>query len=304
MAVAFLLSSAILHSQVGIKVTDFTYNTPVERGAFVTLRYNGDVSLIALSVILRSSNGDRIQSTEGFLYRGPSGKSTWIAMLGIPSTVPADQYALTITAKRRSRSLSHTTAINIDVSNRSFTREFIPLTARLTSIRTDIDSKKAEQSRIYTELINSVTTNAVFSSRIFHVPTDSQRITSIFGNRRVYQYDDGSEGRAVHNGIDYGAPAGTVVRAAAAGLVRMAEERITTGNTIAIEHLPGVMTVYFHLDSMRVEAGDVVRQDDYIGTVGATGLATGAHLHWELRVGGVAVDPTPYLTRALLDTYP
>lgn len=299
-ATAFLLSSLALHSQVEIQPTDFIYNAYIQRGEIITLRYNGDVPLQTLSITLRNSDGDRIQSTSGFLYRDRNGRFSWIAMLGAPSTIPADKYMLTIAMN--GSSVTDTITLNLDVLDRPFAREIIPLTTRLTNIRTDSDPEKAEQSRIYAELLNSVSVNAVFSSGILHVPTDSQRITSMFGNRRVYQYSDDSEGRAVHNGIDYGAPTGTIVRAAAAGLVRMARERITTGNTIVLEHLPGVMTAYFHLDSMFINAGGIVRHGERIGTIGATGLATGAHLHWELRVGGVAVDPVPYLTHTLLDT--
>jgi murein DD-endopeptidase MepM/ murein hydrolase activator NlpD len=71
----------------------------------------------------------------------------------------------------------------------------------------------------------------------------------------------------------------------------MARDRIVTGNTVVIEHLPGVFSLYYHLDSIGVDEGDVVEQGERIGTVGMTGLATGPHLHWEIRVGGVPVAP-------------
>jgi len=82
----------------------------------------------------------------------------------------------------------------------------------------------------------------------------------------------------------------------------MAEDRILTGLTIIIEHLPGVFSLYYHLDRLDVVPGDAVVAGDAIGTVGSTGLSTGPHLHWELRVAGAAVDPSPYLERPLVDT--
>jgi murein DD-endopeptidase MepM/ murein hydrolase activator NlpD len=63
--------------------------------------------------------------------------------------------------------------------------------------------------------------------------------------------------------------------------------------------LPGVYSIYFHLDRIQVEAGEMVEQAQVIGTVGMSGLATGPHLHWEVRVNGVAVDPRP-LTQVLI----
>ena len=71
----------------------------------------------------------------------------------------------------------------------------------------------------------------------------------------------------------------------------MVENRIITGNTVIIEHLPGVFTLYYHMDSILIESGMVVKKGKQIGPVGATGLVTGAHLHWELRVSQVPVDP-------------
>ena len=71
----------------------------------------------------------------------------------------------------------------------------------------------------------------------------------------------------------------------------MAENRISTGWSIVIEHLPGVYSLYYHMDSLTVEKGDMVKQGTLIGYSGATGLATGPHLHWEVRVNGNAVNP-------------
>ena len=82
----------------------------------------------------------------------------------------------------------------------------------------------------------------------------------------------------------------------------MAEDRIITGLSVVLEHLPGVFSLYYHLDSMDVSEGDLVSTGTTLGTVGSTGLSTGPHLHWELRVSGVAVDPNRHLERPLIDT--
>ena len=82
-----------------------------------------------------------------------------------------------------------------------------------------------------------------------------------------------------------------MVAAAGGGKVAMARERIVTGFTVVVEHLPGVYSLYYHLDGLAVREGQRVSAGDPIGTVGSTGLATGPHLHWEVRAAGVAVDP-------------
>ena len=71
----------------------------------------------------------------------------------------------------------------------------------------------------------------------------------------------------------------------------MAENRITTGYSIVIEHLPGLYSLYYHLSEMKVQEGDYVKQGQLIGKSGSTGLATGPHLHWEIRLNGTAVRP-------------
>ena len=81
----------------------------------------------------------------------------------------------------------------------------------------------------------------------------------------------------------------------------MAENRIITGNTVIIEHLPGVYTLYYHLDSISTETDMIVKKGFEIGTVGVTGLVTGPHLHWELRVSTVAVDPLLFIDSHLID---
>jgi murein DD-endopeptidase MepM/ murein hydrolase activator NlpD len=91
------------------------------------------------------------------------------------------------------------------------------------------------------------------------------------------------------------------VVASGSGRVVMAEERLLTGLTVVLEHLPGVYSLYYHLDSLLVRQGDEVQLGQRVGTVGMTGLATGPHLHWELRVSGTAVDPDSLVARPLID---
>ena len=106
----------------------------------------------------------------------------------------------------------------------------------------------------------------------------------------------------MHNGNDYGIPEGTEVKACADGKVVMAENRISTGWSIVIEHLPGLYSLYYHLSKMDVKEGDMVKQGDLIGKSGSTGLATGPHLHWEMRLNGSAVRPEFFLQDFTFDS--
>ena len=98
-----------------------------------------------------------------------------------------------------------------------------------------------------------------------------------------------------HEGVDIAAPEGTPIRAAASGTVASAGPSGGYGNYTCIQHSGGLSTCYAHQSSIAVSTGESVSQGDVIGTVGNTGSSFGAHLHFETREGGTAVDPMGYL---------
>lgn len=112
-------------------------------------------------------------------------------------------------------------------------------------------------------------------------------VTSAFGTRRSYNIPNAS---AFHTGTDFGTSIGTPIYAPANGIVVFSELLTVRGNTIIIDHGWGVMTGYWHLSASHVLMGDTVSQGQHIGDIGSTGLSTGPHLHWEMRVGGVPVN--------------
>ena len=107
----------------------------------------------------------------------------------------------------------------------------------------------------------------------------------------------GGRGGGRHAGVDILAPGGTEVRAAAKGIVVYAGDGLRGyGNTVVLDHGEGVTTLYGHLEAIRVKSGDAVPDRAVIGEVGRTGNATTYHLHFEIRVDGVPVDPLAHLT--------
>ncbi len=130
----------------------------------------------------------------------------------------------------------------------------------------------------------------------FRVPLDDAPAPHGFGARRIVN----GEARASHNGADYAVPAGTPVRAAQGGTVVLAEEHFFPGRAVVIDHGLRLFTMYFHLQETRLRQGEAVRARQVIGSVGASGRVTGAHLHWGARLGGARVDPTA-LVRVLRD---
>ena len=119
------------------------------------------------------------------------------------------------------------------------------------------------------------------------------RISGRFGNHRVY---NGTPG-APHSGMDIAAPDGTAVRAPASGVVSFAADLYLTGGTLVLDHGHGISSNFLHLSRMDVAPGDQVRQGEVIGAVGATGRATGPHLHWGMNWFDVRIDPLLVLER-------
>ncbi len=119
----------------------------------------------------------------------------------------------------------------------------------------------------------------------------SSRITSGFGIRPD-PFDGHSE---LHSGMDVGAAEGTPILAASDGLVRRAGPRGGYGFAVEIDQGGGVTTLYGHARELLVQAGDTVKKGQAIAKVGHTGLATGSHLHFELRKQGRPVDPAQVL---------
>lgn len=120
------------------------------------------------------------------------------------------------------------------------------------------------------------------------------RISGRFGNQRVYNGAPGSP----HSGMDIAAPSGTAVLAPAAGVVTLvAPDFYLTGGTLLIDHGHGISSNFLHLSRIDVKVGDRVEQGQPIARVGATGRATGPHLHWGMSWFDVRIDPLLVLER-------
>ncbi len=124
----------------------------------------------------------------------------------------------------------------------------------------------------------------------FRVPTDGP-VSSPFGVQRFYN----GKPRSYHSGLDIASPQGTPVRSPEKGRVALVGDFFYTGNTVLLDHGLGLITAFFHMESVAVREGQVVGPGTTLGRVGSTGRSTGAHLHWGVYVAGVKVDPMSLL---------
>jgi len=218
------------------------------------------------------------------------------AIMAIPSTAGAGPAILRIETQGKV-----VQTLDVTIEERKYATETLSITPDMADILTRPDPIKTQQAeQMWAIWVR--TGEDIHTLGNFIMPVKSNYQTSIFGTRRVYKYPDGRvSAPAIHSGVDWRAPTGTPISAPAPGKVMLAMNRIVTGNTVVIEHMPGVYSLYFHMDKLAVSQGEMVQTGTRLGDAGATGFATGAHLHWEVRVATENTDPAAFLGRTILD---
>ena len=132
----------------------------------------------------------------------------------------------------------------------------------------------------------------IFFTKKFIIPVENAIITGVYGSQRILN----GKPKWPHYGLDFAAKKGTNIKAMLSGTVTLAEDDLFyTGGTLIFDHGHGISTLYMHMDKIFVKKDQQVKQGDIIGTVGATGRATGAHLDIRLNWFGVRLDPATAL---------
>jgi murein DD-endopeptidase MepM/ murein hydrolase activator NlpD len=178
----------------------------------------------------------------------------------------------------------------VSVTTGSFERYNIVIPDDRTNL---LDPELSAQERVKVGAAFSGVTHGQWWTGVFTYPLKSEiRITARFGQRRSY---NGGPVSSYHSGQDLGADEGVPVVAPAEGKVVLAEQLQVRGQAIIIDHGWGVFTGFWHLSRIDVEPGQMVEAGQFVGLVGNTGLSTGPHLHWEMQVGSVPVDPLQWI---------
>ena len=254
---------------------------------------------IEAKATLTDASGRRIAGAESF-YMPPQGEGFLYGFLvPVPVKAPTGPAHLLISLGHNDGRSEYEAEILIE--SKKFMKEDIPLDKANTALRTQPDPAKTAETNAFAAIFQARDPTAIFAAGLMVKPLAVPwRETAGFADERRYLYDGGGSDSILHGGIDLGAKEGSDVFACAAGRVVFADRRIVTGNTIVIEHLPGLFSLYMHLSSIGVAEGQEIDQGRVIGRVGSTGLSTGPHLHWEMRIGSVSVNPYYWLSQPFL----
>jgi murein DD-endopeptidase MepM/ murein hydrolase activator NlpD len=269
------------------------------QGDALVVRLRSALPLSEASLCLRMPDGKQGTPAQAFLRRLESGEYAAIAILPLPMYAPAGPASLLFSGREDQSTFFIGTTF--DLRRREYAQMDIDLNPDLTSIKASPDPKKDEESRILTALLYASTPGADYLNGPFIRPIMEKAVTAAYGDNRRYLYSGGGSSRSIHTGLDLHQEAGTPIKACGRGRVVFAQSRIVTGNTVVIEHQSGLYSLYYHMESIAVKLDEIVDSGQIIGKVGSTGLSTGPHLHWELRLRAEALDPESLIAHPLLD---
>lgn len=260
-----------------------------------------NVTLEPLFALQGGTEVIRVSAPPGVLFSGSLSGHTlnffplddaYVALQGIHAITPPGRYPLTLEGRLPD---GQTFAFSQDILIQDAKFPYDP-TLEVDPTTLDPAVTKPE-GELWTSLAQPVTQtkmwNGLFGSP---VPADFKDCwTSLFGDRRSY---NGGTYDSFHSGLDFCGRVGTELYAVAPGKVVYTGSLVVRGNVVVIDHGWGVYTAYDHLSQIVVREGETVVAGQVIGLGGATGRTTGPHLHWEVWVGGVQVNPVDWLKEA------
>ncbi|MFN3579379.1 MAG: peptidoglycan DD-metalloendopeptidase family protein [Pseudomonas sp.] len=205
----------------------------------------------------------------------------WIAIVGIPLTVKPGTEQIELADGKK---------LSFNVGNRDYPTQRITLRNQQ-----HVTPDPAHLKRIQRELDEQIKAYQVFSPRqpsnlMLDRPVDG-RLSSAFGLRRIFN----GEERNPHSGLDFAVPSGTPIKSPAAGQVILVGDYFFNGKTVFVDHGQGMISMFCHLSAIDVKVGDELDRGEVLGKVGATGRATGPHLHWNVSLNNVRVDPAIFI---------
>lgn len=203
----------------------------------------------------------------------------WVAALGVDPLAKPGGHTLRV-YDTQGKQLAATV---LEVQDAKFRKQYITVSGKTAGLQAEAGELEKVQAL----------KDAYSPTRYWPVPLAlarpvAQCANSPFGVKRIY---NGVFSGSYHKGLDQRSPQGEPIRAAAGGVVKIAQKFGLHGGTVGIDHGQGLTSIYIHMSRIDVKPGQAVAAGETIGRVGATGFASGPHLHWGVYMNGIPVDP-------------
>jgi murein DD-endopeptidase MepM/ murein hydrolase activator NlpD len=246
----------------------------------------GGVALIPLASETNQPPEARFQGQRVMVVPATAGtRDRWLAVVGIPLDARPGWQSLQV---KPGAGQPYDT--RFEVAEKRYATQHITLKdqRQVSPGKKELERIRRETAEIAAALRHWREQPAVATD--FELPV-AGRLSSPFGLRRYFN----NQPRKPHSGIDIAAARGTPVRAPAAGTVIATGGYFFNGNSVLLDHGQGLVTMYGHLQDIRVHRGQRIQQGEVIGSVGSSGRATGPHLHWGVSLNDARVDPGLFL---------
>lgn len=212
----------------------------------------------------------------------------WLALVGMPLDATIGQHHVTV------KKGQGTTTLPFNIVYKQYPEQYLTIqNKRMVNPNAEDMRRINADLKLINKAIGTWTEQAEVDTH-FIAPVDG-RISGVFGSRRFFN----KQPKNPHSGLDIAAPAGTSIKAPAKATVISTGNYYYNGNCVFLDHGQGLISAYFHMTDIHVQAGQHVNQGDELGTVGATGRVTGPHLHWNIYMNSTKVDPALFIPEEL-----
>lgn len=284
LAAVFLLGQVSLAQMPGFEVR--TEPETLVNGAPAVL-------YVAAPVTLETLTGQWMGHQLFFSFDADS--HTWYALFGSALSSPPGPHRLALEGRTESGA-TLTFEQNLEVASQPYSIVKLRVQHKFTAPNRRL-LKRIKREEILKRHIFAESSKRRLWDGPFLAPV-SETVSEGFGIRRVFN----GELKSQHQGLDYHAPRGTRVVAANSGRILLARHLFFEGSCVIVDHGQGLMTLYMHLSRFKVQEGQKVRRGQLLGLSGATGRATGPHLHLAVRWEGIYLDPARLLQLDLPQT--
>ena len=207
-------------------------------------------------------------------------QNNWLAIVGVPLTVKPGTQQISSGGRN----------LNFTVGNKKYPEQHITLkNTQQVNPNPDnlkrIEGELAEQIQAYRSFSPNTPSNLLLDKPV------NGPLSSKFGVRRFFN----GEERNPHAGLDFAVPAGTPIKTPAAGKVILIGNYFFNGNTVFVDHGQGFISMFCHMSKIDVKVGQQLARGGVVGKVGATGRATGPHMHWNVSLNDARVDPAIFI---------